>query len=1022
MFELIKKQVNLIEVLEKDLSVSFRQMGDKNWVIDGDKTVESCPFCGHHDCFRVHYVEGDNQSAFYKCFSCSEQGDVVTWISKRRGLTLSEAIRAIAKEYDIDLPKDTNPIQQIFTLAADYYHACLMESQDKPNPILNGLTPLRYQLEVRKRHKESITKFKIGFSDGGLASYLDSLGIDKELLEQSGLISLKTGKDYLPANCFIYPHFVKGRVSHFTFKDPTKRVQYQLPKKYSINGYLFYGQDSVQNFNSVALVEGENDWLAVVEAGGASVLATIGQLSVEQIEWLKSYCYDKKIITLFDPDEAGDKYREKIELIRKHFPAVVHVLPPNGKDIDELLTTEHSLVDIIKNNQVKVAIKVEKKVTPALPWEDLGVEGQAQSAPTPDLGEGMTLVGPKSEPEKYQPPTIPQDESSVEQNSNLPAHDDVVQIDDGGVILTRGCYYKVVIKDDKTNFTRISNFFLELKNIYIDEETSDRRRELVLHRCDGFKSKPFELDSDTKVSLTRFKTLMAKVADGEWSGREPDLDNMWRLIYSQYPEVIIEGIRQVGRSDKNKFWVFKNVLITDSGRQIMPDESGVFWTQGKSKGYRLKSITESNDYDGLPSLNLDLTREQADELLIDFVHRLARIFKNYGQALMCVGWIQSNLFSNEIFKADNGFGSLMIWGSHGAGKSSITKWLQMFFGMNEMGKTSIQQLRGGVGFMRKAAYYSSLPLFLDEVRANDETSQYLGMIRSWYDREGRVISKEKSDVRIVPIKSTLMMAGEDLPDDPATRQRCIMLRLENRDNNDMEVQKKKGADENFVHLNDVCDMYSGITYHWLLDYVKTDKKKVIEGIKFFDKKLVEAGCSNRTSKVWASSAYFASKLGEVICPDFDFIGWVVQAGEEEQQEQKSSSALYRFFEDLASIRSLPNSPITDEHYTIDDNVIHLWFAPIYKIVHDQTKEKRRQWTKLATLKAIKEEPYFIDDKKKVAMGLNAHRVVALSLDLNKCPEPLREMCNYTNTCATQSSVEKESKKDTTKSSTNGAFI
>ena len=60
---------------------------------------------------------------------------------------------------------------------------------------------------------------------------------------------------------------------------------------------------------SIALVEGD-DFSSVYEAGGHSTMAIIGQISNEQLEWLKDNC-QKAILTIFDPDEAGDKYREK---------------------------------------------------------------------------------------------------------------------------------------------------------------------------------------------------------------------------------------------------------------------------------------------------------------------------------------------------------------------------------------------------------------------------------------------------------------------------------------------------------------------------------------------------------------------------------------------------------------------------------------------------------------------------------------------------------------------------------------
>lgn len=1008
MFDLIKKQINLLQVLEQDLSVIFKQQGEKNWIIDGDKTVELCPFCGHHGCFKIHHVEGDNSTSFYKCFSCNEFGDVISWRAKRKGISVGESAKLLAAEFNIQLPNDYNPIQQIFNLAADYYYNCLIETCNRPYPILNGLTPLRYQLEVRHRKEDVLKQAKVGYSDGNLIDYLESLGIDGELIEKSGLKSTKTGKDFLPSNCFIYPHFVKGRVSHFTFKDPLKRLAYQLPKKCSLNGYMFYGQDSINESGSVALVEGENDRLSVVEAGGTAVLATIGQLSGEQMDWLRDNCKGKRIVTLFDPDDAGDKYRTKIELIKRSFQDVVHIRPPDDKDIDEHLSNGADFVTLIRDNKVKVTIEVpEKKPLPLMPWDSVvGVtDATIVSQPGPEA-----ISGPTAALEGSKLPTQGQDTKNLAEAvlglpgapatqvvgpapANLPAEQDeseIVQIDNSSVIKMKNCYYKIVYKDGIPEYVRLSNFTVELKHIFIDEENNDRKREIVVRRMDGYRSEPFELDSETKVSLVKFKILMAKMADAEWAGKETDLDNMWRLVYGEYPEIVITLVRQVGRLEKYKAWVFKNIMITDSGTQIYPDETGVFWINGKSNGLKLKAITESEELDGLPSLCLDMDRDEAMKVLNSCVKGLAKIFKSPGHALMSVGWIYANLYSNKIYGNDGGFGSFMIWGTNGQGKSTICRWLQKYYGLTDkMASTSVQQLKTGVGFMRKGAFYASIPLLLDEVRTDELSTMYLGMIRSWYDRESRVIAdKDKNMIRNLPIRATLMLAGEDLPDDPATRQRCIMIRLPPGDT------KAPGMPENYAKLTEDSDKFSNILYYWILDSLREDSKSILDGIRELDKTLVKAGCSNRISKVWASAAYFAARIAKDIYPDYDFMKYLVDTCIREQEEQKNDNTLNKFFEDMATMKARENSRITDAHIQREGDLVHIWYYPTFKEVSDDNRKKKDGWSKNAILKAIKEEPYYVSDNRRIQMGLSGKRVYVLTLDLKKCPNMVQEMVEY----------------------------
>jgi len=1028
MFDLVKKQVNLLSKLEKDLGVTFKQSGESNWKIEGDKTVESCPFCGHHDCFSVKLVTGGEESAFYKCFSCGKHGDVIAWEAERHSLTPVEAAKKLAKEAGIVLPNDYNPIQSIFTMAAEYYHNCLIDTCDKPQVALNGLTPTRYQTEVRKHKEATLTKFKVGYSDGRLVEFLEGMGVDRELIKSSGLMNSKNGKDYLPAGCFIYPHFCKGRASHFTFKDPLKRVQYQLPKKYSLNGYLFYGQDAFLKENVIYLVEGENDYLSMMEYEGCnSAVSIIGQLSSEQVEWLKAHARDKNIMTVFDPDDAGDKYRQKLEAVRKYFKGLIHVKPPEGKDIDEHLTSGANLVELIKANIIEVSLEDPKKpvvedaiwkevskaapasTLPRLPADAMPVESppwetvQEPLGPSTAPGEGVdslpagqTIVGPS--PTVVEPSDlasrIPATFSAQSSGQEVVAQDDLDVVEDGNILQKKGCYFKVKLnKEGIPEETRITNFTMKIVNIY-EDENEDRFREVILVRQDGYKSKPFLVDSETKVTVKLFKIMAAKHGDCEWLGREPELDAVWRLVMNQYSDIVITVAPQVGRYEKESCWIFKNVLITGSGVAISPDVNGVFWPSTKTRGIKPDVITNGGSReDSIPELSLGKSREEAEGLLREGLQGFTQVLKDPGPALMAVGWIWSNVYSNEIFKYNGGMGSLMFWGTAGKGKSTLGKWLQRFWGFREkMASTSIQLLRGGIGFLRKAQYYASMPMFLDELRANEESNQYLGMIRSWYDREGRTMAdiNDPKKIRNQKIHATLMIAGEDLPADPATRERCIMVRVP-RGDDDITPESQR----NYDLMETISKEFSNITYFWIIDSCLEDKEAVLQEIRKLDVELVRSGCSNRISKVWGGAAYFAKKLAEKYYPEYDFMKYLIQAGTQEQTQQKNDNTLSSFFELVESLQGRVNSPITDGHVYRDASnpkLVHIWFPAVFKEVSDA--ERGKCFSKHAILRAIREEPYFVSDDRRIAMGLSGHRRAVLTLDLSKSPETVRNLVGY----------------------------
>lgn len=1049
MFDQIKQKVSLIAELEKDLSVTFRQIGDRNWAIDGDKDVESCPFCGHKDCFRVSQVEGEESSSFYKCFSCGEAGDVITWRSKRKSISIGDAAVQLAKEHGIQTGREQSPIQQIFNLAAAYYHQGLMENLDYPMALLNGLTPLQYQEQTRGHPRASIVKNKIGFSDGKLHEYLDGIGIDLALIREAGLLN-KRDKDFLPANCFIYPHFVKGKVSHFTFKDPLKRLAYQLPKKYLLNGWMFYGQDTFDKSDVVTLVEGENDYLSVMESGcSPATLAFIGQVSADQLNWLRENGKGKKFISLCDPDDGGQKYRVALEKNRRFFGGLLHVLPPDGKDIDDHLRDGADYATLVRNNLVEVKLEAAEKMSGAmsLDWSSLTQPDSTPSTPLPPasaspspstppvsapaapvatqvlpspFGALKPLVDPfqtgyyDDEPDsapsapapapkpaeakkEYTPPAelsappapAPAPKSSPEPETD-PGEEETF-LDDSPIYQAKGCYWKTRFdKNGEPKPQRLSDFTLVLRNVYIKEgmDDEDRHREVVVRRQDGFLSDPFIVDSETKVGSKLFKIIVAKKADCEWLGMDSDLVGVWRLAYSKAPDRTIRIPRQAGRYPKLNSWIFKNTLITGSGVAVPADDAGVFWVQGRHLGVKPGGLSPQggdSDADGVPRLDTSLSEAETRELLRDTIHHLSLNLGSPGAALMALGWIQSNVHSDLLFKVNNGMGIFMFWGSNGDGKSTIAKWLLNIFGMTEYGCTNMTLLKSGVGFLRKAEYYGSLPMFIDEVRSDEASLSNMGLIRAWYDRDGRSIAaRDGFGVINQKIRSNLLLAGEDLPPDPATKERLIIIRVYKNGRETLVTYKWF---QDHVHL------LSNIGYRWIIESCNVDETELINGIKKIDQALAAAGCSNRISKNWSAAGYFGNKLAQEFMPEFDFMDFLAKEGVKEHTQQKSESTLLKFFESVEALQAQDHSRVTNAHIGVEGGVLHLWFAALFKAVGDDNRGKD-SWSKMAILRALKEEAYFIRDDLKVQLGFNGVRRTVISLDLSKAPEVFKNIAAY----------------------------
>lgn len=969
MFDFIRKKVDLLEFIANDAQRSIIVSGTNTYRFEDDKEV-GCPFCGHKDCFKMFHDEEEPEAASFKCFSCDEKGSVIDWVIKRNGLQPVEACKHIAKELGLTLPViTTSPIQQIFDAAALYYEKCLWETCNKPYPELDGKTPLEYQRQVRGHSDETLKRFRIGWSDGRLISYLESVGLNSELIAKSGLKSTKFEGDFLKRKSFIYPHFVKGRTSRFTFKDPLKGNVYQLRKEFFLNGAMYYNQDSIRDSDTVYVVEGENDVLSLSSASNAPVIGTIGSISQEQLNWLKENCHAKNLVTIFDGDDAGDKYRIKLNGIQKYVKNLVQIKPAAETDIDEYLRSGGDLKTLLETNVVtSEAPSGPVEIIPTMPIEDR----IALTANLASRMDGDTVL--------------------VEPGNNLALNNSTTidVLENGSILSKSGAYWKVTFKDDKASYKKISDFVIILKNIYITE-AGDRHREIVVQREDGKWSKPILVDSDTKVSLKPFKVMLARAVDASFHGTEADLQYMWDLVYAQSPETQVTVTRTVGRHDDMRGWIFRNKFITDSGKVIDPDSEGVFWLDGHLIGVRPEPLNVaskgSNDGSGktdIPCIDIQSSPEEADLLLKGILENIALNINSPGKAILLVAWIQACIYSNTLFRLNGSFPLLFFWGVKGKGKTTIAKWLMDFFDMRVCGSTSISQLKSGVGWGRKAEYYSSLPLMVDEIRADKETEEYIPTFRTYYDRSQRTMGiRDSFGVKTQDVRSCFMFVGEDQFNDPALRERCLPVRIPA---NDRETKRS------YKWLDDRRHLFSGVTYQWILEACNKSADSLKEEIRTLDAELIErAGCSPRTSKNWASVGVFALRLAERYMPDFDFKKFLFEESTVEATSQRTDTTIMQFFELMESMaaREMPRL-MPNVHFMKAGNLLHLWFPAIYKEVMDDSRG-RLPFSKTAIIQAIREEPYFIEDGKKVGMGISGVRRTVMTLDFDQCPDSLKNL-------------------------------
>lgn len=929
MFKEVRMAVPLTTAIEKYLSKELVDAGTDTLQLE-DK---ECPFCGHKDCFKVRVAESATN---FKCFSCGEWGsDSIAFYSLLFKVDPYIAARKLASDFDVHIEVNMTTPQKIFELSANYFHNCLLDS--KHEILVDGVqyTPMEYQLQKRRHTRDCLSKEMIGWNDGGLIKFLMTFDYTEQEIVDAGLISenKKTGKytPFLKKGCFIYPHFVKGLVSHFTQKDPLGETPpYQIRNENRLNSHMFYGQDSATNkYKTLVIVEGENDRLSVLEhtKGEVGVLATIGGPSGAQRKWIETNCAEADVITIFDRDDAGDKYRNacwKLE-VRSLRQMVV---PEPFKDVDEMLKDSSGL----------------------------------------DMNS-LVLV--------RDPATVPIEGADV--------------IDGHDVFELNGCYCKTrVSASGERKVLRITNFLIKLRNVFIRGD--ERSRDIVIIRCDGVKSNPIMVTSDVKVSVHAFKELVANAVDASFYGTETDLLQMWDFVYAKGSDRIVKIPDEVGRRAETGGWLFRDTYVDGSGREVLPDKEGIMWVNGNSVGIKPASINVRGDHD-LPTLQTPpMSSVEANTFYAQFCTQFIQNIGDVGAALTMLAWAKSSAFSDYVFNKYGFFPFLFIWGRHGKGKTSVTKWLLELYGMEQIGSSTVPQLVSGVGFTRRLGFYSSLPLLLDEVRADKDTREFYGHFRAWYNRQGRSMGSAKDTKSIVTqdVKANIIFCGQDVFTDPATRSRCVEVQMPTHG---------RELDSTYKWIESNSEYLRSIGHRWINASTRCDTIEFYNQLQALERQIMQrASCDSRSAKHWAIITFFGISILEEINVQFDMLTYACSLCTSSHEEQKSDDLVLRFLTVIEGLQALENSDINNQHISINmqDHTVFLWIDELIRIAKSRGgPNEGERFSSRAIKAALRDEECFIkEDREYIGPQRTRRRGMFFSTEPGRAPDVLVNIAHY----------------------------
>jgi len=285
----------------------------------------------------------------YKCFGCGEGGNAVNFIMDLEQLSYPEALKSLAKKYNIPIEEDELTDEQAAQLqlsdslyvvnqfAKDHFQQQLFET-DYGKSV--GLS----YFKQRGFREEIIKKFGLGFANGGANDLMQkgiSKGYEEAVLEKAGLI--KNKRDFFRNRVQFPIHNVSGKVIGFGGRILTankKAPKYlNTPetdiynKRKTLYG-IYFARKAIVKMNECYMVEGYTDVISLHQAGIENIVASSGtSLTADQVRLVKRYAPNMTI--LYDGDKAGIKAALRgLDIVIEQDMNVKVVLLPEGEDPD----------------------------------------------------------------------------------------------------------------------------------------------------------------------------------------------------------------------------------------------------------------------------------------------------------------------------------------------------------------------------------------------------------------------------------------------------------------------------------------------------------------------------------------------------------------------------------------------------------------------------------------------------------------------------------------------------------------
>lgn len=542
----------------------------------------------------------------WKDFSTGKGGNAVSFLMEHEHYSYPEAIRYLAKKYNIEIEETEQTDEQkvkaderesmflVSEYARDYFQTNLKETEQGKAIGLTYFTERGFLPEI-------IEEFQLGYSLNEWDAFTNEAlnkGYNLKYLEATGLTISK--EDILAQNGkklfdrfkgrVVFPiHSMSGRVLGFggrILTNDKKAAKYlnspesDIYHKSNILYGIYYAKQSIAKEDNCFLVEGYTDVISLYQAGVKNVVSSSGTaLTENQIRLVNRLT--KNITILFDGDAAGIRASIRgIDLILEQGMNVKVLMFPDGDDPDSFAKKVSSLElkkYLNENAQDFIGFKV------SLLMED------AKNDPVKKAGLIRDIVSSVSKiPDRIQREVYIQECSKIMEISESVLFNELAQL----------------IKKSGQTFSQRSNSFQSIQKPIL-QKTPQFEKINELNKCEREIIRILLLYGNKEVKFTDFvenaqpdqshleplskvqyESLVSKEIYLNLQEDEIEFtDDLFRQIYFE----IITQFNQHGSIDVDSFINNLNVDISRFVTNVLMDEEKHVLSQWERKNIFIKS-------------------------------------------------------------------------------------------------------------------------------------------------------------------------------------------------------------------------------------------------------------------------------------------------------------------------------------------------------------------------------------------------------------------------------------------------